>query len=143
LNKHFQIKSSEFVPYEGQLLILFKAIGMDEATASDIPELIRWYWATGFNEALRGKPDHYVVRAVQNWRALLKGEIRGLEPRLKISSQEFRERRVVSSGALTATFFAMSAVSGVRSFVNGDIVDPRIYMSKLDAGLFAPILFRD
>lgn len=65
LKEHFSIRSSGFVPYEGQLLLLFQAIGLEHAEGDDIGRIVRWFWATGFNEALRGKPDHYVVRAAK------------------------------------------------------------------------------
>ena len=54
LKDRFEIRSSNFVPYEGQLLLLFKTIGMREAAPDDQDRIVRWYWATGFNESLRG-----------------------------------------------------------------------------------------
>ena len=65
LKAQFGIRSSDFVPYEGQLLLLFKAIGIEGVGGAETLAIVRWFWATGLNESLRGKPDHYVVRAVR------------------------------------------------------------------------------
>lgn len=142
LRDTFQIWSSRFVPYEGQLLLLFKTIGMEEAKKNDRVQIARWYWATGFNESLRGKPDHYVVRALDNWQALIRGEIRGLEPRLKLTEIELFERRLVSGGALSATFAAMHATIGSRSLVDGAIIDPAVYMASSDTNFFEVVFSR-
>jgi hypothetical protein len=142
LREQFSIESSEFVPYEGQLLLLFKAIGMERAEGDAREGIVRWFWATGFNESLRGKPDHYVVRAVQNWRGLVRGEIRGLEPRLKLTEIELLERRLVAGGALSKTFTTMHAVHGARSLAAGTRIEPATYMARSDVSYFEPVFGR-
>ena len=132
----------EFVPYEGQLLLLFKTIGMNEAEQGDIRGILKWFWAAGFNESLRGKPDHYVVRSVENWRGLIEGNIRGLEPRLKLSSLDLADRRLVSGGALSSTFVTMHAANNARSLQTGDFVDTSTYMKTSDFSRFAPVFSR-
>jgi hypothetical protein len=123
-DSRFAIKSSSFIPYEGQLLLLFKTVGLQEAHQGELDAIVRWFWAVGFNESLRGKPDHYVFRAVDNWRGLIRGTIRGLEPRLKLTPLEIAERRLVSGGALSSTFAAMHAVGGARGLSDGEIIPP-------------------
>lgn len=142
LRNNLQIWSSKFVPYEGQLLLLFKTIGMQEANEDDAKLIIRWYWATGFNESLRGKPDHYVVRALENWKGLVRGEIRGLEPRLKLTVMDLLERRLVSGGALSATFAAMHAVNDARNLIDGARIEPATYMTNSDLNFFEPVFSR-
>jgi len=139
LSSQLSIKSSSLVPYEGQLLLTFKTVGMQEAKPKDIPGIVQWFWATGFNEALRGKPDHYVVRAIDNWRGLIKGSIRGLEPRLRLTEADFAERRLVSRAALSSTFATMHAVNRARSLGTGDVINPDTYMSGSDLSGFAPV----
>jgi hypothetical protein len=143
LKDNFEIWSSSFVPYEGQLLLLFKTIGMQESAADYNDLIVHWYWATGFNESLRGKPDHYVVRALENWRGLVRGDIRGLEPRLKLTAIEFFERRLVSGGALSATFAAMHAVNRAQSLVDGGMIEPATYMTSSDLSQFEPVFSRE
>ena len=142
LESRFEIRSSDYVPYEGQLLLLFRCIGMREADATDHDFIVRWFWATGFNESLRGKPDHYVVRAIDNWQSLVRGRIRGLEPRLKLSPIDFLERRLVMGGALSATFTVMHAIHKARNLTSGQIIEPSTYMASADASWFEPVYSR-
>ncbi|UQY33149.1 DUF262 domain-containing protein [Pseudomonas fulva] len=130
LEENFRIFSSHLVPYEGQLLLLFKAITLEDASDEDIQLLISWYWAAGFNESLRGKPDHYVVRALENWRGLIRSEIRGLEPRLKLSAIDLHERRLLSGKALSTTFAMMFAANNAACLKNGAIIEPVKYMTS-------------
>lgn len=139
LRERLRIESSAYLPYEGQLLVLFKAIGMAEASKAELDLLARWFWAAGFNESLRGKPDHYVVRAVEGWRALIAGQIRGLEPRLRLSVADFFERRLIKGKALSGAFGAMFAVREARSLITGNVVPSSLYMSAADLDSFQTI----
>jgi hypothetical protein len=113
---------------------------MDDASnADELDQLERWFWAVGFNESLRGKPDHYVVRAVENWRALVAGNIRGLEPRLRLSEDDFFERRLISGKALSVTFATMFARNNTRDLRNGDQIPAAGYMSSPDLNSFDTI----
>jgi len=140
LRDRLAIENLSYVPYEGQLLVLFKAVGMGEArTAEERDRIVQWFWAAGFNESLRGKPDHYVVRVVQDWRALVEGQIRGLEPRLRLSEADFFERRLIRGKALSATFAAMFAIQGAKSLLTGQLIPSSIYMSESDLRAFQTI----
>jgi hypothetical protein len=116
LKQFLQIHSSDFIPYEGQLLVLYKAIGLEDAEdAYELDLLRRWFWATSFNESLRGKPDHYVSRAVGDWRAVVGGRVRGLEPRLRLADADFLERRLIRGKALSTAVACMFAFNGALS----------------------------
>ena len=143
LFRKFSIYGSDFVPYEGQLLLLFEAIGTGTSTEEEQDLIRRWFWSVGFNEALRGKPDHYVVRAISNWRQLIRGEVRGLEPRLKIAPSDFLERRVISGGALSTTFLTMHAVSKASDIYTGHTIDPIKYMKQLNVNVFETIYTKE
>ncbi|EHY76059.1 hypothetical protein PstZobell_01302 [Stutzerimonas stutzeri ATCC 14405 = CCUG 16156] len=130
LEQSFRIYSSHLIPYEGQLLLLFKAITLEGAGSEDVDLLIKWYWAAGFNESLRGKPDHYVVRALENWKGLVRGEIRGLEPRLKLSAMDLYERRLLSGKALSTTFAMMFAANNAACIRIGSAIEPAKYMTS-------------
>src|SRR5690606_10852367 len=143
LKQRFQIESFANVPYEGQTLLLFQSIGIENCQNNDeLDGLERWFWACGFNESLRGKPDHYVVRAVENWRGAIAGQIRGLEPRLRISNADFVERRFISGKALSNSVAAMFAVNQARSLLTGEVVPPPLYMRRADLSAFEPIFDR-
>lgn len=140
LQEHLFVGSSDFVPYEGQILVLFKAIGLGEAaTQREIVGLKRWFWATSFNESLRGKPDHYVVRAINNWRGLIDGAIRGLEPRLKLAIVDFLERRLIKGKALSSAFTAMFAANEARDLTSTMLIETSGYMRESDPRVFSSI----
>lgn len=143
LLERFNISSSDFIPYEGQLLILFKAIAIDKAEPLEQEGLARWFWASGFNESLRGKPDHYVVRAIEDWRGLIEGKIRGLEPRLKLTRDELLERRYVEGRALTISFACLYANVKPFDFVSGQEIKPLEFLSAVNRNHFVTILGRE
>jgi hypothetical protein len=141
LRKSMSIFSASYIPYEGQILVVFRAVGMNDAvTASETSDLTRWLWATSFNESLRGKPDHYVTRAIVDWRALISGRIRGLETRLRITAVDFSERRLIRAKALSTAFAAMFATFRARSLWNEEHLDHRSFMLDWDASVFRPVL---
>lgn len=141
LRQGFGIQNIAFVPYEGQLLVLFKTIGMSEAKSPiELDQIKRWFWAVGFNESLRGKPDHYVVRAVSDWRALINGQIRGLETRLRLSKDDFFERRLIRGKALSGAFAAMFAIHEAKSLMTGEKINSSEFMATSDLRAFESIL---
>ena len=82
------------------------------------------------------------MRAVENWRGLVRGEIRGLEPRLKLTEVELFERRLVSGAALSTTFAALHAANGARSLIDGTTIEPATYMTSSDVSPFEPVFSR-
>lgn len=140
LYENFCIENVSYVPYEGQFLVLFKTIGMQQATTEEeFSQLASWFWATGFNESLRGKPDHYVVRALENWRALVRGQIRGLEPRLRLTATDFLERRLIKGRALSSAFSAMFALNTTRDIHSREVIESTRFMSNPDPIYFHSI----
>ena len=135
------IHSSEFIPYEGQLLVLYKAIGLGEASEkAEFERLKAWFWAISFNESLRGKPDHYVTRAVANWRETIFGRLRGLEPRLRLSEADFVERRLIKGEALSTAFAGMFAHSNADSIRSGMDLQPFLYTLDADTSVFHTVV---
>lgn len=131
LKENFRALSYDFIPYEGQLLVLVKLFSAAQKLE---PELLatarRWFWAISFSEGLRGKPDHYVTRAIVDAERAAKGQLKALDYRLDLSSQIFFARRFIKGRALSAAVASMLAVGGARSLVSGEFVDPELYMSE-------------
>lgn len=125
LVQRLHVFSSDFVPYEGQILVLYKALMQPGA---DVDRLVQWYWAVGFNEALRGKPDHYVARAVRSTDDLLNGKVRGIEPRLSLREVDLVERRFIQGRALSVTMAGLFAQNGPRSLSSGKAIEPATFM---------------
>lgn len=142
MRNNLGVNSTSFIPYEGQLLLLFKAIGMEDPNPAEVEGIKLWFWIAGFNEILRGKPDHYVVRAIEDWRGLIVGQVRGLEPRLKLTEEDLRERRLVAGGALSASFSTMYANNKPKSVSSNRRFGPEDLTNRLDYSLFQPVFSR-
>jgi hypothetical protein len=134
-----RIFSSAYIPYEGQLLVLYKAL-KDGSQKALVPGVVRWFWAVGLNESLRGKPDHYVARAVRSIEDLVAGRVRGVEPRLGLQAVELIERRFIQTRALSAAVAGMFAQADARSLLTGDVVDHRRYMKDPSGSHFVSLL---
>ncbi|KQO49438.1 hypothetical protein ASF24_09890 [Methylobacterium sp. Leaf86] len=139
VKQNFEIYDPSFIPYEGQILVLFRALLNNEVDKIGTKALTSWYWATGFNEGLRGKPDHYVARAVRSVERSLNDGKNYLSSRLQITAFEFRRRRFIRGSALSATLASMFATNGARSIVSGDIIPAATYMANFSVRNFASI----
>ncbi|OIT16263.1 hypothetical protein BL243_12310 [Ralstonia solanacearum] len=143
LRGNFWFQSSEFLPYEGQILALVKYFMTTErlaTTPADETELVRWIWAVSLNEQLRGKPDHYVARQLREVEAYASGQKPVLSHRLTVSPAEFLERRLIKGKALSAAFASMFAVRQARSLITGEIIPPSEYLETFDPDVFVPLM---
>jgi Protein of unknown function DUF262 len=140
LADEFRINSSQFIPYEGQMLVLvgifLKTNKLDRARRN---RLAAWYRATSLNEALTGRPDHFVartIRAVQT--AVLEGgSVDGL--RVGLVPEELMDRRFLRGKALSTAFVELLAAHSARSLVSGDIVEPNVFMSEFTQSQYLPV----
>jgi hypothetical protein len=141
LRTRFAIYSSDYVPYEGQVLILAKVfIETDSLDYRQESAIERWFWATSLNEGLKGKPDNFVARAVKAVPATLSGQRGGLQARLTIDERDIVDRRFIAGKAMSCAIAAMFAVHQSRRLTGGDVIDPSLYMSEFSAAHFEPIL---
>jgi len=140
LHEVFLLQSSDFLPYEGQLLALVKYFSAeDTGDPANKAELAKWLWTTSLNEELRGKPDHYVSRLLRIIDELRKGQINQLPRRLQISPEQWIDRRMIRGKALSAAYAAMFAKNEARSLFTGDVCPPEGYLRAYDVNSFAPI----
>ncbi|MBX4890652.1 DUF262 domain-containing protein [Rhizobium bangladeshense] len=140
--ERMRIFSSEYVPYEGQLLVVYRALQQHQNDLDDeiFKSVERWFWAIGFNESLRGKPDHYVARAVKSLDDLLAGKIRGVEPRLELQPRNFRERRFIQGKALSGAVAGIFAKNSPRSLITGDPINVESFMIDFSAAHFNSLI---
>jgi hypothetical protein len=137
LLERFAMRSYEYLPYEGQLLVLIRFIQSDGLQdAAKTRKVEQWLWATSFNEELRGKPDHYVVRMLSRLEELLSGDLQALQSRLTITPEDLLERRFIRGKALSAAFACMFAKRESRSLITGKVVPPELYMEEFSAKNF-------
>lgn len=137
LKNSFRILSSEFVPYEGQLLVLAKLFHLDPKPSSSVlSAVIRWFWSVGLSEGFRGKPDYFVVSAINDTQRLLTGDRSALNHRLDLNPQDLMERRFIKGKALSLAIASMFAARGVRSLLTGEVLDPEIFMLEFSSENF-------
>lgn len=129
LRTEFKILSAEFVPYEGQVLVVAAVFGQDtQPDPQVLGALSRWVWSVSFSEGLRGKPDHYVARAIDDAKKLAHGNLNALQYRLRMSVNDLLDRRFIRGKALSSAIASTFAIRGARSFVTGEIIDTEFYM---------------
>lgn len=134
------IFSSEYVPYEGQLLVVYRAIMDNDLNYNSMQKVSQWFWAIGFNESLRGKPDHYVARAVRSLDELFAGKVRGVEPRLELQARNFIERRFIQGKALSAAVAGMFAKQRPRSLMTEALINVESFMIDFSASHFNSLI---
>jgi hypothetical protein len=141
LEHHLAIRSYEYLPYEGQFLVLVRFIQMGGTTDPAKNRVLeQWLWATSFNEELRGKPDHYVVRMLDRVEELVSGNLRALRSRLTVTAEDLIERRFIRGKALSAAFACMFAKRQARSLITGEIVPPELYMREFSTKNFEALV---
>jgi len=141
LNVECNVFSYAFVPYEGQFIILARYFqrlpdgGDDEMRR----QLRRWFWAVSFNEELRGKPDHYVVRLLRRLDDMISGGGEGLSLRLSVSGPDFVERRMLAGAALSGAVASLFAFGGGSSVLTGETIPPETFMASFNTDQYVPV----
>ncbi len=137
LRDDLKILSSDFVPYEGQLLVLVKMFSLVPRPDQELLAAIRsWFWSVSFSEGLRGKPDHYVARSIRDATKATQGQLTSLDYRFNLRLEDLLDRRFRKGGALSAAIAAMLAVKGARSLISGELIDPESYMLEFSSENF-------
>jgi hypothetical protein len=125
------ISSYEFVPYEGQLLILVKyAIEAGTSYQKHSNVMRQWFRSVSFNESYRGKPDSYVVRDIKQLEQFLRGDGPPLSSKLNVMPGDFVERVFTRGRALSAAVANLFAANGVRSLFTGEPIPVESFMSS-------------
>src|SRR5438094_1250377 len=63
LADRLRIMSYDYVPYEGQMLVLTKIFhALGDSNRNNLRQVESWFWTVSFNEEFRGKPDHFIAR---------------------------------------------------------------------------------
>ncbi len=133
--------SYDFVPYEGQLLVLAKLFHLVPAPDEPILSVAeKWFWGTSFSETLRGKPDSYVSQYVRSVDRLVEGDHGALIQRLLLRSEDLVERRMIVGKALSTAIAATFSLQKAHSVIGGFEVERSLYMSDFSANDYAPIV---
>lgn len=133
--------SSDFVPYEGQILTMLRLFQRLPTPDDNILSIARrWFWSTSFNETLRGKPDSYVTLYIRSVNDLINGTTNALSERLTLRSEDLIERRMIVGKALSSAVAMMFAANKCRSFVTGEVIATSQYMERFLPENYQPVL---
>lgn len=128
------ILSYDYVPYEGQFLVIVSAA---YATQGKIPAwLSRWFWNVAFSEALQGRPDYAVAKLAVDVQKAPEVE---LEEYFGLTAALLRSRTVRKGAALSMAMIAALATLPCRSIFTGDRLAPEQFMSGYDNNALAAI----
>lgn len=134
------IFSSEYVPYEGQMLVIFRIFrDIDKLNNSQIAALRAWFFYISFDEVLQGRPDHVVARMIRSVGAQLTNGSIDLPINI-IDSERFIRRRMLKGKALTTAFITMMAGLKPLSLVMDEIIPAEELTGSYSTRNFVPIL---
>jgi hypothetical protein len=135
------IYSYDFIPYQGQLLIIVKYV-MDAGVSfeSNIANMKKWFWSISFNEGYRGKPDSYIVRDLKYVGNFVKGHLPALSTKLSLSVDDLSERPFTKGKALSAAFANLFAINNARSLTTGEPIEIENYMSEFSFNNYEGII---
>ncbi len=141
LKSECNIYSYDFVPYEGQLLVLVKRF-MEEKplTEEDLGWLRKWFWSVSFNEGYRGRPDSYIIRDIKQVEKWARNEGQPLPTKLTLEPDDLTERVFTRGRALSAAVANLFATSKARSIFTGEPIQTDAFMKKFSSDNYAFIL---
>jgi len=143
LKKEVYVLSSSFLPYEAQLLVLAKIfLDNHQPDNSLLSKARSWFWSVSFSETFRGKPDHYVVRAIRNAELLAKKQTSAFDNRLSFSVQDTLERRTTRGTALTSAFCTLFAANKAQSLTTGELIPPEEFLQEYSSSSFHHLIPR-
>ena len=141
LKEECLVFSYDFIPYQGQLLILIKYIlESGPSYSNNLKQMKKWFWSVSFNEGYRGKPDSYIVRDLKDTSQFVRGERSPLTTKLTLSIDDLFERSFIKGKALSAAVANLFAITGVRSLSTGKKIDYNKFISEFSSRNFDGII---
>jgi hypothetical protein len=115
--------SSDFLPYDAQLLVLAKLFKSTKSFSAEQRKLVRsWFWASSFTERYRGASDSLLNEDLEHLpQRLAKGD-----PLLKqavFTADDFRSREFRKSSAISNAFVALLASNSPLNLTNAAPID--------------------
>ncbi len=134
----------DYVPYEGQLLVVVAAFLEEPSLSARYQQqLISWLRQTSLVESLRGKPDHYVQRAINSTITALRSNEDIPIVRMSLSAEDLMERRFTVRKAVSAALVTFFAHNTPRDLKTGAIIETEIFMRNFESSHFGVVLTRD
>lgn len=133
LHNEFSIRSYDFVPYEGQFLVMVSAA----AGSAPLPAWLKqWFWTVGFSEAMQGRTDHALARMAIDARnkPLDKPKVQ-----FNIDVQALQTKAVRRGASLAMTTIAAMAITPACSVFDGRQLVAEDFTSAFDPTCLAPV----
>ncbi len=141
LKQQCSIFSYDFVPYEGQLLLLVKyAMSSGPSFESNVDAMRKWFICMSLNEGYRGKPDSYLVRDMKQVERFARGDSPPLTIKLSISEEDFLERYFTRGKALSAAVANLFTSTDTLSIYTGELIQPSSYMMEFKSNNYGFIV---
>jgi hypothetical protein len=139
LRDSLHVLGSDFVPYEGQLLVLFNIFDKTHKLSdSQKAQLKAWFFSVSFSEALQGRPDNYVARMIRSVASVIQdGSLEVHRP--SINFLDLVDRRMIRGKALSTAFVSLLGHCAAKSIVSGAVIPLEEYLTVYDNSNFWPI----
>jgi hypothetical protein len=140
LRQGLGVYSSDFIPYEGQLLTLFRVFLEREYLSGAQAAAIRaWFFWVSFEEVLQGRPDNFVARMIRAVQGQIDSGSIDVPPTI-IDHGRFIRRRMLKGKALTTAFVTMLALQHPRGLHDGQEIDIAELTGSYNTSHLLPIL---
>jgi hypothetical protein len=113
VSREFGMASTEALPYEAQWLLLLTLVRGDVGLKHITTRLRYWFTATSFFEALKGRPDHALVRMIDELAMELKEGGRVQPPSRDIRSSELVTKRFLRGKATSVAYVQLLIRNGL------------------------------
>jgi hypothetical protein len=140
LKDRLGIASAEFVPYEGQLLVLVALYGLGPLDEDVETHLVKWFVATSFSETFQGRPDHAIVQMVKAAVDSLRSGELNLDIELVVNPDILAKKQLRKGTAVSAGLLALLSLNNARSITNATIINRSDYLDVFDPALLGPIV---
>ena len=133
LKEHLRVYSTEFIPYQGELLVLYKYSLNANTTVFTDRVMARWFISTSINEEITSRPESYTLKALATVDHLTETHAQDIfTPRVNIKPDELVSRLFRKGKALSTSIVNLFAIKGAKSIFTGQAIDPRIFMGPFD-----------
>lgn len=134
LRSELKLLSYDYVPYEGQFLVI---ASLAAATEGKFPDWVqKWFWTVSFSEAMQGRPDHAIARQALGVRDEPDTPI---AEHFSLTAKDLRSRAVRKGASLSMAMVAAIATTPARSIFTGELIPEEEIIAKFEPMCLAAI----
>lgn len=138
LTTKFGIGSYDFVPYEGQVLVL---ASLARARKADIPDwFAKWYWTVSFAEAMQGRPDDTIARQALG---ATSDPDAALTEHFSLDPLDLRTRTIRKGAALGMSIVAALASQPAASVISGEAIDREEFLAGYELDCLGTVFTKE